>query len=179
MFEMLPSSLYSSVAALLVAVAIAAKGTPYPPVDSFTGLDSYVEKPSIELATNAGEWNAVWQRHKGITPIGNGSNPSFPSLEQPPKVDFDNDEVLVIFGGLASEGGYQIVDSQKTSKAIVVRIQPLRLPGTGRTPSSFKANPYAFFEFKQTELPFRIEIPQTDSDGNVTWKKVAQVGGKN
>jgi hypothetical protein len=177
MFDMLPFSVYGPVLGLFLVVSMSAK--PFPPVDFITGLDSYVEHPAVQLVTNAADWNDVWQRHKGITPIGNSKDTAFPSLEKAPRVNFDEDEVLVIFGGLASEGGYKVVDAEKGYKSVVVRIEALPLPGNGSSPSAFKANPYAFIMFPHTSLPITVEVPAgVGQDGTVQWKTVAKVGEK-
>jgi hypothetical protein len=178
MFETVPMSIYGSVMGLLIALAAMSK--PFPPVDAITGLDSYVEKPSIEVATNPSSWNAVWQRHRGITPIGDVNHLSFPSLEQAPTVNFDQNEVLVIFGGLAAQGGYDVVDSVETAKAVIVRIEALPLLNSGvgvGSRTTLRANPYAFFMFKRTNLPFKVQMSETDQNGNAVWKTVGEAGG--
>jgi hypothetical protein len=174
MFQSIGLSIYASVVVLLLAQAASTKA--YPPLDVITGLDSYVEKPSIELVRDAGTWNDAWQRHKGITPIGNSPNASFPSIEKPPIVDFTKDEVLVIFGGLASQGGYKVVDSELTNKHLVIRIRALPLFGNGGSLPNYKANPYAFVLLKQPNEPIELQIERVSDEGVPTWATIANLG---
>ena len=170
---------YVSLAYFTVVQLIIALGVPYPPDGVATGMDSFVERPSIQVAYNVLDWDALWQKHKGITPIGNANGVGFPSAEKPPSVNFDKEEVLVIFGGLAANGGYQVVDSMQMSNRVQVRIKPLPMLGqTGAAGNSeFKANPYAFIMFPRIKLPIEVQIPGKDANGNPAWQTVAYVGG--
>lgn len=176
MLEPIALSIYGSAMLLLMA---AAAPSPYPPLDAATGMDSNVDRASVHLATTPEQWYGFWQEHKGITPIGNTQNLNFPSVEKPPAVDFDHNEVLVIFGGLAQQGGYKVVDSERVKRTIVVRLRPLPLLGSGTAAAgSFKANPFAFIVFKKTQLPFDVQMQLPDSSGTVQWQTVAKVGGQ-
>jgi len=171
-------SLSSYGAALLFMQLLVQMPTPYPPERVFTGADSYVEQPSISVASTPAEWNADWQRHMNVTPIGNIPGVTFPTAETPPSFDFDKYELVVIFGGLAPVGGYSVVDSIQKDDHIYLRLQTLSLnPNGGPTPSSIKANPYAFIVYKRTPLPIVVEFPTQLQDGSIQWNKVAQVGG--
>ena len=151
--------------------------TPYPPADFRTGSDSYVERPSVTLATNMMEWNAAWQQHMGVTPIGNGAA-NFPTHETPPPVDFDHYELLVIFGGLAPDGGYSIFESVKKDDKIYLRLQPTSLSlNGGPSVRGFNANPYAFVLYKRSPDPIIVEFPTKGQDGSIQWNPVARVGG--
>jgi hypothetical protein len=162
--------------ALIFLKLLAQVPTPFAPADFRTGSDSYVEQPSVTLATTPAEWNAAWQRHMGITPIGNGGN--FPTAVTPPPVDFDKFEVVVIFGGLAPNGGYTIVDSEKKDDKIYLRLDPLSLSTSGgATPITIKANPYAFIFYPKDPDPIIVQFPVRMQDGSIGWNAVGQVGG--
>ncbi|HWD38241.1 MAG TPA: hypothetical protein VG944_05280 [Fimbriimonas sp.] len=163
---------------ILLALALDAQPKPFPPIDRIVGSDSYVEQPSIGLATNVREWNAVWQRHKGITPIGNGATGNFPTAEVPPSVDFDHNVVLVIFGGLAPAAGYDVFESTVAKKTVTIRLKPISLNlNGGPAKASFRANPYSFYVYPRTKYPFVVQMPAADQNGNLTWRTVGKVGG--
>jgi len=176
MVESISMSVYFSALALLLSAN--QSPSPYPPLDTVTGMDSMVERRSIELETSAGQWNSAWQRHKVGEKIGNSDSLNFPTAEKPPAVDFEHNEVLVLFGGLAPQGGYQIVESLKTSKSILVRIRALPTSLNGSSaPSGLNANPYLFAVYKKTKLPFDIQVERAGQDGTVQWQTVGSAGG--
>ena len=162
--------------AFMAAQAADKMPVPFPPIDQRTGGDSSVERPEIDVATNMRTWDGLWQRHRGNISIGNATAPE---IDKPPVVNFDQVEVLVIFGGLAPVGGYDVVDSVKQNGKVNLKLQPISLvPNGQRTPAGIRATPYAFIMLPKTKLPINVLMPVKDSNGNMQWKSVGEAGGE-
>jgi hypothetical protein len=145
-------------------------------VDFATGDDSWVNTAHTEYVENADAWRGVWQMHRSrpAATVGGAAASAADETVDLPKVDFSQDKVIAVFGGISQNiTGYTLEGVVRIRDHDVIEIKP-RIP-QAQGQISFPTQPYAFIEIASVKHAIDVMMQVgVDTDGSPIWKLIAQ-----
>lgn len=163
---------------LAAALAVMAKSgalDPEPPfkaIAQMSGADSAIEISRVVAITSQADWARIWSENHasfqvGVQTAGQVADPDLP------KVDFEKQAVLCMFGGQSKNvGAFRVTDSGSEGKLAYVRIEPTLLPQTG---TEILQNPYIFVTVPKTRRSIVVQIDDGPLGGE-RWRTLATLG---
>jgi hypothetical protein len=162
-------------ASLLAAVSLSGgPGDPLKikPVQTMAGGDSNVHFPMVRTITNDKMWKELWAMHKGL-PITNAATEktATPDPTKLPTVDFDKNQVLVVFGGkLPDVQAYEYAKTYDKDGVAVVQLNQNVIPASTAKSTFY---PFILMVVPKEPVRIRIELDSIAKDGSHFWMQIA------
>ena len=166
---------YKLIAATLMALAHPS-GTGDPskvkPVEMLQGHDTLVEFPMVRMIQDEKTWTELWVLHKGAPTLpGSGGTVGNADSRPTPKVDFDKNEILVVFGGHNwSIQAYDYVKTDVRGKEAVIQLAQsvfsTNTPGVDMCP-------YIILVLPREKVEISVELDTPNRDGTHYWNPIA------
>jgi|GEM_PF-2345018 len=167
---------YKLVAATLMALAHpSGNGDPskVKPLEMVQGHDTLIDFPMVRMIQNDKDWSDLWVLHKGV-PSVSGSTGTIVNAEarSAPKVDFQKNQVLVVFGGHNwSVQAYDYVKTDVRGKEAVIQLAHNMF-----APSAPAVDmcPFIMLVLPREKVAISVELDTPNKDGTHYWNPIAK-----
>ncbi len=143
------------------------------PVATMQGGDSLINHPMVRMIKNQKQWSELWEMHKGNAVIKPSTTDKAPAVDVKgvPIVDFDKNQVLVVFGGkLVDVQGYDYLKTLNVDGTAVIQLGPNTVPASA---SDKVMTPFVLLVIPQEPVPIQVDLDTIGKDGNHFWNKIA------
>lgn len=119
-----------------------------------SGTQSAIEEETRTVIQNQEQWRAWWKEH-----TKNQFDTAQPDGQQPPKVDFEKETVLIATLGMRSTGGHQIrfSDLRRDDESMTVVLTSTS-PGPDDMLTMALTHPFAVIAIPKHEGPVEFEV---------------------
>jgi hypothetical protein len=161
----------------LIASAALAHGEGDPlkvkPVAVMQGADTLINHPMVRMIKTKQQWSELWAMHKGGAVAKPAADPKAPVTDEKgvPIVDFDKNQVLVVFGGkLVNVQAYDYVKTVDDHGTAIVQLAPNNVPAGTNDAIML---PYILLVIPQEPVPIQVDLDTVGKDGQHFWNKIA------
>jgi hypothetical protein len=145
--------------ALMVAAAKLAMGDPnFKVLDVMFGSDAELDATGVHMIENPRQWQEFWTSVEGdaVMSVGGGSNRPNSTIRDLPRIDFEKNIVLGVFGGaLPNVAGYQVIGADGMGEKAFVRIRPVFRNGNAEI---LIHNPYLLVLLPRTKKEIEVQM---------------------
>lgn len=162
---------YKALILAMQAILLAQSDPNFRVVDVVSGEDMQQPLTGVRIAQNPQQWNELWLAIRGDVAATTGQR--FRPLSNAPRVDFDRNVVVGVFGAnMRNVLGFQVVDWSGKGKKAVVRLRPVYNRAGGVV--SAVQNPYAVMILTRSKLETDIQMLMV-VDNRSAYKTIATV----
>ncbi len=142
------------------------------PVGMLQGHDTLIDYPLVRMIRDAKTWSELWILHKGVPAVSTGAGTIANGDAQPlPKVDFDKNQVLIVFGGqMQSIQAFDYLQTATKDKTAIVQLAPNRF---GTSTPSVVMTPYILLVLPKLKVPIEVQLDSLSADGTHFWNPIA------
>jgi len=140
------------------------------PIQKMQGGDSKVNYPMVRMIQDQKSWKQLWALHKGQPIVADGSDKAAEDAVKPPEVDFDKNQVLVVFGGhMTDVESYDYVKTYAKEDTAVVQLSQNLIPAAA---ASDMKHPYILMVIPKEPVAIEVQLDSIAKDGSHFWKTI-------
>ncbi len=143
------------------------------PVATMEGGDSLINHPMVRMIKTPKQWSELWAMHKGNAVAKPVTTDKAPAVDEKgvPIVDFDKNQVLVVFGGkLVDVQGYDYLKTVNVDGTAVIQLGPNTVPASA---NDAIMTPFVLLVIPQEPVPIEVDLDTIGKDGKHFWNKIA------
>jgi len=144
------------------------------PIAMLNGGKSLITFPLVRMIQNSTQWGELWTIHKGIASVPSAAGTIVNAdAEKPPVVDFDKNQVLIVFGGqLTNVQAYDYVKTIVRDKDAVIQLAPNIFPAASS--QQVVMTPYIMLVLPKEKVSVTVELDTLAQDGTHFWAQLAR-----
>jgi len=141
------------------------------PIQTMSGGDTKFNMPLVRLIQAQSVWQELWTMHKGAALVEADSDKAPAPIIKAPEVDFEKNQVLVVFGGkMPNVQAYEYVKTYAKDSVAVIQLSQSMVPPSADRPVF---HPYVMLVIPKEGVPIDVELDSIAKDGSHFWMRIA------
>jgi hypothetical protein len=141
------------------------------PIQTMAGGDTKIDFPMVRIIQNPKAWRELWAMHKGLPIAPENADKPVDDPIKPPTVDFDKNQVLIVFGGhLPNVQAYEYVKTFAKDDTAIVQIGQNMIPASA---VKDMMHPFIMLVVPREPVAIEVQLDEVAKDGSHYWKTLA------